>query len=80
MKNNEWEATQAELYAEKWWRSHGFSVTLDSRMLSKSVYIVSKDGIKDKYEVPFRVKDKAGFMRLFEHYWALLKKTKEAGT
>lgn len=74
MKNNAWEATQTELYAEKWWKEHGFTAVLESRMLTKSVYRVTKDGVTDKYEIPMTVKDKKGFMELFQDWWNTLVK------
>ena len=74
MKNNEWEATKTELYAEKWWKEHGFTAVLDSRMLTKSIYKITKDGITDKYEIPMAVKDRKGFMELFQDWWDALVK------
>ena len=76
MKNNEWEATKTELYAEKWWAEHGYSAKLDSRMLTKSVYNVTKGGHTEKYEIPMQVKDKKRFMEIFEEFWVLACKLK----
>ena len=76
MKGNQWEATKTELYAEKYWKEHGYTAVLDSRMLTKSVYRISKDGVEDKYEIPMAVKDVKGFMELFEEWWSTLLKLK----
>lgn len=72
--NEEWEATKAELYAEEWWKKHGFSVKLLHRFLSKSVYEVSKDGITSDYEIPFRVTKPKEFMDGFAVFWETLRK------
>ena len=77
MKCNEWEATKTELYAEQWWKEHGFTAVLDSRMLTKSVYKITKDGITDKYEIPMTVKDRKRFMELFQEWWNTLVKLNE---
>lgn len=70
-------ATKTEIFAEEWWKKHGFDVELMERRLSRSVYRVSKDGLSDQYEIPFRAKSQKELMKQFMVYWDLLKKVKE---
>ena len=86
----EWESSKDERYAEKWWTDHGFSWTLKKRFVSKSVYEISKDGVKMNYEIPnvgnMNMKDfmegHAGFVKHWQtniEYQKLLQEAKEAG-
>lgn len=68
--NFEWEPTEAELYAERYWKEHGYSYRLHKRYQSKSVYQVYKDGVECSYEVQHSIihpeKDMEFFEKLFE--------------
>ena len=59
----------------KWWTDHGFSWKLTKRVVSKSVYVVTKDNITISYEIPNEDKmDMKRFMEGpagFTHYWDL---------
>lgn len=73
MKNNEWEACEAERYAEKWWADHGFTVKLQSRYITKSNYEISKDGVTGTYQIVHATTGQyfSVMMKLFNEWWTL---------
>ena len=64
--NPDWEASQAEKYAERWWKKNGFDVNLLKRYQSKSIYAVSRDGMATNVEIPYTVRKFKGFMEQFQ--------------
>lgn len=82
----EWESSKDEKFAENWWTEHGFSWKLMKRFVSKSVYAVTKDGVKLTYEIPndpnMNIRKFMEGSSGFVHYWELnlqcLKLRKEA--
>ena len=42
----DWEKSRAEKYAEKYWKKHGYHYQPKRKYMSKSVYLVSKDGVE----------------------------------
>lgn len=75
MKNNDWTPCKAELFAEKWWKEHGFGVKLKSRFITKSDYIISKDGVSFIYPIIHSIKDFKAMMAHFEEFYDLFIKT-----
>ena len=72
MKNNDWEACKAELFAEQWWKDHGFTAVLKSRFITRSDYTVSKDGVTGEYQIVHCIKDHKAMMEHFQYHWGLL--------
>lgn len=68
----EWEASPAEKYAERWLEKHGFEVKLTKRYQSKSIYEVTRDGIKDTVEIPYTVMKFKAYMEQFYKGWVIL--------
>lgn len=70
MRNLEkYEATKTELFAEKWWKDHGYSVRLVERIPAKSTYEVQKDGRKHTAVIPLVVLNREKYVRELEKSW-----------
>ena len=52
LDTHEWDFCKGEKYAIKWWESHGYSVTLNKRFISKDYFTIEKDGFSMRYELP----------------------------
>lgn len=84
MKNldtKEWEFTEGEKYAIKWLEDRGYDVVIEKRYISKTIFIISKDGVSYKYHLPLgdsKIKYK-GIMEQFEISFELYSKLKKAG-
>lgn len=55
MKNldkKEWDFSNGEKYAIKWFEQNGFEVIINSRYVSVTIFTVTKDGITDKFRLP----------------------------
>lgn len=59
------EKTRAEKYAEKWFTENGFEFELKKQYISKTKYLVTKDGITDDFELPSTVTDPKRFMAMY---------------
>lgn len=56
MKNNK-EKSKVEKAIERKMKSKGFEITMLKQYISKTVYVISKDGIEQKVEVQSNVTD-----------------------
>lgn len=56
MKNNK-EKSKVEKSIERKMKAKGFEVTMLKQYISKTIYIISKDGVEQKVEVPSNVTD-----------------------
>lgn len=61
----DWEKSRAEKYDEKYWKKHGYHYQPKRKYMSKSVYLVSKDGVEVTYDIPYSVTDPVKFMKFF---------------
>lgn len=76
LKAKVWELHPREEKAIKWLDEQGYDVVLIKQYLSKLVFEVSKNGIKEKFEFPKDVTDVIGYMKLFEQSFELAAKLK----
>ena len=56
MKNNK-EKSKVEKSIERKMKAKGFEVTMLKQYISKTIYVISKDGVEQKVEVPSNVTD-----------------------
>lgn len=61
-----YEKTKNELYAEKWFKDHGFQFALVKQYYSKTKYNVSKDDITDNFELLSGITDIEQYMKAYE--------------
>lgn len=52
-----WDFSPEEKYAIKWFNDHGFDGELVAQYISKTKFIVTKDGVTDRFELPQGNKD-----------------------
>ena len=71
--------TRTQRYAEKYWMRHGYQFKLVKQYISKSVYLVGKDGVTMKYQHPAVVDDNRGIMECFENTFNMFRKGVRAG-
>ena len=76
LKAKVWELHPREEKAIKWLDEHGYDVVLIKQYLSKLVFDVSKNGVKEKFEFPKGVIDVNGYMELFEQSFEIATKLK----
>lgn len=51
MLNQKWELSKSEKYAVKWFSENGFNVSLEKQYISKSIFLISKNGISEFFEI-----------------------------
>ena len=73
----EWDATKADMFAEKWWDEHGYSFALKKRYQSKSTYAVKKGEVSCEYDIFNTATNKTTAneeqqMQAFERYFEIL--------
>jgi len=57
LSNAKWDFSKEEKYAISWFEEHNFSVTLEKQYISKTKFIVEKDGVTDHFELPLTAKN-----------------------
>lgn len=69
-----WDLSKEELYAINWFNQHGFDGRLEKQFVSKSIFVISKDNITDKFELMQGVKnmDIRAYMNQYERNWKML--------
>ena len=73
ISNARWELSKDEEYAISWFEENGFSGKLEKQYLSKTIFLVERDGVKNKFELPKGVvSDISGFMQQYLETWDLL--------
>ena len=50
--NAKWDFSNEEKYAIRWFNENGFTGELKRQYISKTIFIVSKDGQTEKFELP----------------------------
>lgn len=51
IKNAKWDLSKGEQCAIKWFEENGFDLVLEKQFVSKTVFLVSKDGMSDTFEL-----------------------------
>ena len=65
-----WEHSKIEKYAEKWWLQNGYNFETKKEWISKTIYIVSKDGKQHEYTIyPSQMKFFEKTMQQFQENW-----------
>lgn len=81
VSNAQWELSKDEKYAINWFNRNGFNGKLEKQYVSKTVFQVEKDGIKDKFELPQGAKIYISeYMEQYRMSWEMLAMLKEGGT
>lgn len=76
MKNNK-EKSKVESDIEKKLKLKGFEITMIKQYISKTVYVISKDGVEQKVEVPLIVTDTTLYVNMLSDVFQLLAKIKK---
>ncbi len=80
LKNQKWELTKNDECAIAWFEKNGFEVTLKKQYISKTVFIVKKDGVEDTFELPNGFNyDCASYMEQYRKSFDMHCKLKRAG-
>lgn len=71
--NAKYEFSKEEAYAIAWFDSNGFNGKIVKQLQAKTIFSLSKDGIKDRFELPQAciIADISGFMEQWEHSFKL---------
>ena len=72
--NAKYELGKITKYAVKWFNNNGFDGVLEKQYNSKAVFLVNKDGIENRFEVPTAVADPAAYMRAVGETFEMKKK------
>lgn len=65
LKNQGYEKSKNEVYAEQWFVDNGFHFTLDAQYISKAKYTVSKSGVEDSFELSDQVSNIKTYMQSY---------------
>ena len=74
-----WNASKAEKYAEKYWEKNGYAFEIKHQYISRTDYIVSKDGFAMPYSISSDITDPKGDMKNFEKCFGMYKILKNEG-
>lgn len=71
LTNKKWDFSKDEEYAVRWFEEHGFNGNLKKQFVSKTIFIVSRDGLTDEFGLPQSSKDfdVKQYMDSFERNW-----------
>lgn len=58
------EKSKVERFVERWFTDNGYKYHVIKQYVSKTVYEWTKDGITDKFEVPYDVTNPKAYMKL----------------
>ena len=64
--------TKADKYAIKWFNKNGFEGKIVKQYISKTVFEIEKDGVKDKFELPDGIVDIGKYMKAYENNWKMI--------
>lgn len=79
MKSFDGTKTKTMMFAERYWKNHGYEFELKRQYITTAHYLVGKDGMKMKFNMFTTVADNPAFMRSFEETFGLFKKGVENG-
>jgi len=71
-----WNLSKEEQYVVDWLNERGYAGRIVKQYISKTAFIIMKDGIIDKLTIPQGLKDMniADYMQQYERSWKLMKK------
>lgn len=72
LSKQKWEFSNGEVKAIKWLEDNNFDIVLNKQNLSKTQFMVSKNGVSDKFELPQCMDyDIDSYMKLFARQFEL---------
>lgn len=71
--------TKTMMFAERYWKNHGYEFKLVKQYIGTAHYLVSKDEVTMKFNMFTTVADNPVFMRDFEKTFEMFKKGVEQG-
>ena len=74
ISKQKWDFSKEEDFAIKWFNENGFDGKLEKQYVSKSIFSIEKDGLKDKFELPQGIvfKNISAYMEQYRRNWELL--------
>ena len=70
-----YEQNSNEMYAESWFKMHGFEIVSCKQYISRTKYVIKKNNIEMKWDLPYCVTDIKSYMQFcgdqFEMYCKL---------
>lgn len=79
LENKKWDFSKEEEYAIKWFLKNGFEVELKEQFVSKTKFLVSKDGVSDSFSLMQGLKkmDIRSYMEQYGKQFEMFKRIKE---
>ncbi len=71
-----YEQSSNEMYAEHWFKMHGFEIVKCKQFSSKTKYVVKKDNIEMGWDLPYCVTDIKSYMNFCGEHFEMYKKLK----
>lgn len=73
ISKQKWNFSKEEKFAIKWFNEHGYNGELKKQYLSKTVFVIEKDGVVGEFSLPQGIKiDIAKYMDSYEKNWNML--------
>ena len=74
ISKQKWDFSKEEEFAIKWFNENGFGGTLEKQYVSKTIFLIEKYGVKDKFELPQGIvfKNISNYMEQYRRNWELL--------
>lgn len=74
VRNAKWNFSKEEKYVIDWLNKNGFTGEIKRQYIGKTIFLIEKDGISDKLEVPNNAENFSisKFMNQFEINWSAL--------
>ena len=73
--NAKWDLSKEERYAVRWFEKNGFSGKIEKQYITKTIFIVEKDGVKEAFHLTQGLPNMnmKNYMKMFEENWTMLK-------
>ncbi|MCD8008210.1 MAG: hypothetical protein LUF68_04660 [Clostridiales bacterium] len=74
LTKKKWDFSKEEQYAVDWFDKNGYNVTLKKQFISKTIFLVEKDGIEDSFELLLTIKglNIREYMENYRKQWDML--------
>ena len=69
MLEHKYELTKFQKYALKYLKENGFEISLKKEYISKTIYIVSKDGYTNEWHCMNNIANSKAGMKAFQDWW-----------
>ena len=64
-----YEKSKNELYAEQWFKDNGFEIVDLKQYISKTKYVIKKNNVEMKFDLPNTVTDIQSYMRFCQEHF-----------